>query len=325
MATFFDKIPGYEALVKDSGYNGKFKIQSFSIPVPGEDLRFNGKLVSPSNGFKGYFYAEKHAKKRVVLHFTAGVLTGDLSCLMSKDRGHVSTSFVLARDGTAYRPFSSSYWSYHLGRGALGGNGTGSKSGIGIEMSNMGPLYEYGNDLRTYNKKTVYCTKDQVDRYIKIDTPFRGTQYFASFTEEQYDTLIIMLRYLTAAYKIPRAFLPESTRYETSLEAATFNGIISHVNSRSSGKWDIGPAFDWERVIAGVTADVYEPVAPQERSMFIDPDEISDAEEMDRGFTPGEDNKDDGAYGEDGPDVSDIEDFNQDRSFSADELDEMQE
>ncbi len=81
-----------------------------------------------------------------------------------------------------------------------------------------------------------------------------GWDYFGAFTDAQYDSTIVLLRYLTARYGIPRAFLPTDARYETKTDHAGFRGIVSHVNYRKTGKTDIGPAFDWDRVIGGVQA-----------------------------------------------------------------------
>ncbi|HRQ49305.1 MAG TPA: hypothetical protein PLR74_02135, partial [Agriterribacter sp.] len=75
----------------------------------------------------------------------------------------------------------------------------------------------------------------------------------------QMDSLVILLRYLTAQYNIPRAFLPEPQRYQATQDVLSFKGIVSHINYRPTGKWDIGPAFDWNGLIAGVQAPVFEP------------------------------------------------------------------
>ena len=48
----------------------------------------------------------------------------------------------------------------------------------------------------------------------------------------------------------------EIERYETSKPNALFNGLVSHVNYRATDKEDIGPAFDWNRVIEGVTSKI---------------------------------------------------------------------
>ncbi len=57
-----------------------------------------------------------------------------------------------------------------------------------------------------------------------------------------------------ATCKIPLAFLPEAQRYDVYANVAQFKGITTHVNYQpeSYGKWDFGPAFDWNRVIAAL-------------------------------------------------------------------------
>jgi N-acetylmuramoyl-L-alanine amidase len=258
----YSKLASREASFKKTGVaNGrKYDLTKFTLPVKGEKIQLKGTTVRPSDGYQGYFYPQKFDKKRIVLHFTVGHLHGDISSLSDPNRGHVSTAFVLARDGSTYQLFSSYYWSYHLGRGALGGNGTKSKDSIGIEISNYGPLVKKGANLETvYSRRPghdVYCSLEDKDQYIELDTPFRGYKYYTAFTDEQYDNLIILLRYLTARYDIPRTFVDENSRHETTLASATMSGIITHVNSRKD-KVDIGPAFDWARVIKGVQAPVY--------------------------------------------------------------------
>jgi N-acetylmuramoyl-L-alanine amidase len=73
---------------------------------------------------------------------------------------------------------------------------------------------------------------------------------------QKYESLIILLRYLTSRYDIPKTLVDENKRYETLsvYEIANFKGILSHVNFRKSGKWDLGPAFDWKRVIDGISS-----------------------------------------------------------------------
>jgi hypothetical protein len=53
--------------------------------------------------------------------------------------------------------------------------------------------------------------------------------------------------------------LPEPKRYTATDEVLNFRGIVSHVNYRDTGKWDIGPAFDWNKVIQGVQAARFAP------------------------------------------------------------------
>ncbi|MEO0581720.1 MAG: N-acetylmuramoyl-L-alanine amidase [Bacteroidota bacterium] len=228
-------------------------------------------LCQPADGFRGYYYARKTQKKRITLHFTAGYLPGDIASLTNKKRGHVSVPFVIARDGTIYQLFPSSEWSYHLGPGARGTNESMSKSSIGIELSNIGYLVEKEGNLETVysrllNEETgnegpvkIYCSLNDHEAYQKISQPYREHVYFATFTSAQYDSLAILLRYLSGTYQVPLAFLPEEKRYKifsTAKEAINYRGVCSHVNFRGVGKWDIGPAFDWDRLIQAVSAHV---------------------------------------------------------------------
>ncbi len=299
----YEKIPAWEEAVKSSGNHGTYTVKPFSVPIKGDKHNLDGYLVSPSSKFQGYFFAEKIKKEKIVLHYTAGYLTGDFSVLMNKDRGHVSVPFVVARDGAIYRPFSSAYWSYHLGKGAIGGNTNESKKSIGIELSNIGYLVldEANNNLNSIYGRP-YCSLDDTHLYTKLDEPFRGQNYYATFTDEQYDSLIVLLRYLTGAYDIAREFLSPEDRYQYTNKVLGFNGILSHINYRQSGKWDIGPAFDWEKVITGVTAEEFAPTAykgheVKSRGM------ASSTKDLERQHTPDESNHPDAHdYGEDGPD-----------------------
>ncbi len=266
----FTSLFQLEENLLQTGNNGEYAFNKISIPVKGENIVLNGMLTTAKNRSK-YYYAVEHPKQRIVLHFTAGQLRSDLSAL-TRDNYHVSVAFVIARSGMIYQLFSSKYWSGHIGKG-IGNEGTGNaqdKCTIGIELSNYGYLTRRDGNLETYYSRQrdaqgregpadVYCSLDDSVAYQKIDTPFRGQSYYASFTAEQMDSLVILLRYLTAQYNIPRAFLAEPGRYKATEDVLAFKGIVSPINYRPSGKWDIGPAFDWERLTGDVQAHVFEP------------------------------------------------------------------
>jgi len=266
----YSSLASVEEKFRTDANNGEYSLQPFSIPVPGEQLTLEGMLCTPVNR-SGYFHDVEYPKKQILLHYTAGQLVSDLSALTKQDN-HVSVAFVLARDGTIYQLFPSKFWSGSIGLG-LGNTGTGNardKQCIAIEISNYGFLVERDGNLETvYSRMTnvngnvgpadVYCSLTETAAYQKLATPFRGQLYYASFTKQQYQSLIVLLRYLTAKFQIPRVFLPEATRYNTTNDVLGFNGIVSHVNYRPSGKWDIGPAFDWQQVIEGVQAATFQP------------------------------------------------------------------
>lgn len=257
----FSKIPPHEADFAEHGRdsdNRPFQLIRKAIEIFGDDRMMPYVDCRPADGDDSYFFRSRPAKDQIVLHFTMGYVKGDVKTLTQPDY-HVSVPFLVARDGTIYNLFNSFYWSYHLGRGTLGGNRERSRATIGIELSNIGPLVRRGDDLHTTyarpHTSDDYCTLADEDRYRQVE-PFReeGYEYFATFPDAQIEALILLLRYLTARYDIEREFLSPDDRYRAFREVRDHGGIVSHVNYRRTGKVDIGPAFDWERVIAGVQA-----------------------------------------------------------------------
>lgn len=221
-----------------------------SIPIPGETKMMDYINLKPRSGDESYYFKTNREKRQIVLHYTLGYLKGDIATLTQHDY-HVSVPFVIGRNGKIYNLFFSAYWAYHLGPGAFGGNKTQSEVSIGIEISNIGGLKKTAGGMETYYGD-IYCDVNNNNAYIQ--KPFRRFEYYATFTDSQYESLIILLRYLTGSYNIRRDFLPDTDRYLAKADIVDFNGIVTHANYRKSDKEDIGPAFDWDRVIRGVTA-----------------------------------------------------------------------
>lgn len=275
----YDSLPQIEARFRSEA---AAYLRPFSLPVSNEPaLILNGLLYSPPN--RDYYYSAAHPKERIVLHFTAGNTRSDMISLTQPGR-HVSVAFVIARDGTIYQLFPSAGWSGHIGAG-IGNQGTGNsqdKATIGIEISNYGYLVPQGNQLETIYSRVrnpatgrvsppdPYCLLSQTEAYTKLDDPYRGQSYYATYTPEQMNSTIILLRFLTAKYNIPRQFLPQETRYMATNDVLQFKGIVTHANYRPSGKWDIGPAFDWAGLMASVQQPQYTSTAPAPRGIAAD-------------------------------------------------------
>jgi N-acetyl-anhydromuramyl-L-alanine amidase AmpD len=215
-------IADMEAMLLRTANKGEYEFSDVAVPLKNEPLTLLAVFAKPVQRSK-YFHDIAFAKERIVLHFTAGQLRSDLQALTKHDV-HVSVAFVIARNGVIFQLFPSKFWSGHIGKG-IGNTGTGNaqdKITIGIELSNYGPLTEMEGNLETiYSRKVtnngkadVYCPLVDVGAYIKLATPFRNEKFFATHTAEQYDSLIVLLRYLTSQYTIPRQFLPEPQRYE---------------------------------------------------------------------------------------------------------------
>jgi N-acetyl-anhydromuramyl-L-alanine amidase AmpD len=252
-------LPAFEAGFRADGLDTsgrRHTLTPLAVPIPGENRNLDVVRLVPADGNETYCNAEAHPKERVVLHLTSGYIRGDVRALTipkPDPATRVSVAFLIARDGNIYNLFNSRYWAYHLGPTAVGGNTQMSRSSIGVEISNIGPLRLQGQMLIPAVASVptdVYCSLNEAAYYRKAS--YRGYNYYASFTEAQYASLVTLLRYLTARFNIPRRFLPPASRYETRNDIPNFRGVVSHVNFRPD-KFDIGPAFDWDRVIRGVT------------------------------------------------------------------------
>lgn len=259
-----DTIASEERFLQDGLSNGK--ISTIQVAHP-DDRPFHLNVYSP--GHHSYYYAEQFPKERIVLHFTAGFLQGDVPWLTKvpePGKARVSVPFVVARSGEIVNLFPSKFWAYHLG---VGEKGRWDKVSIGIEISNIGPLVLEGMTLKYEVQRKLpggqiitvrypYCDLSENEYYLRQS--YRGRDFFATYTSAQYDALARLLVYLTNRYSIPRAFLPLASRYEALPQNFAFKGVLSHVNYRPTGKWDIGPAFDWARLEAGVRQQaIFEP------------------------------------------------------------------
>jgi N-acetylmuramoyl-L-alanine amidase len=249
-------IPAHEQSFRTTGKDSSGKqhvLSPFEVTVPGSSETVPMVRCKRENGDESFFLKEELAKERIVLHFTAGYLKGDIDTL-TKSENEVSVPFVIARDGTIYNLWPSKYWSFHLGKGAQGGNTAMSQRSIAIELSNIGYLAKNGSSLvSAYSNTDVYCSEDESSFYKKVSA-FREREYFATFTKQQGASLAKLLRYLTAKYDIPRQFVDAGQRYGVLASVDQFRGITSHVNFRPSGKWDIGPCFDWDPLVSEVQA-----------------------------------------------------------------------
>lgn len=245
-------IPAHEQSFIATGTDSqgkKFKLKSAQVPIPGGGTLRVMDCVRENND-DSFYFKETLPKERVVLHFTAGYLKGDIGAL-SAPGNHVSVPYVIGRSGEIFRLWDDSYWSYHLGPGASGGNREMSQRSVGIEISNIGWLEKIGQNLvSSYSNSDVYCSLADTAYYTKLSTPYREKSYFATFTEAQYTSLTNLLKYLVAKYPAIQArFLDEVLRYSYLEQPATHTCIMSHVNFRATGKWDLGPAFRWDKVV----------------------------------------------------------------------------
>ena len=198
------------------------------------DIGNDVKVYSIRPDFTSYYYNARTVKKSICLHFTVGYIKSDTTSLSTKDN-HVSVSYVVDRSGRIYEMFPDTEWSYHLGSGAVGGNGAMSKQSIGIEISNYGPLKLSGETL-VDAYKNEYCKVSETEFYYKHS--YRGYDYYASMTDVQIDAVVALVKYLGRKHNIPMNFKSDDSPFASDAEALAFKGVFYHTNVRKD-------KFDW--------------------------------------------------------------------------------
>lgn len=193
------------------------------------------------------YYPVETRKDLLILHFTAGGTARSAVETWKATPEHVATAYVVDVDGTIYEVFPPTCWAYHLG---VKGATAHERRSIGIEIVNVGPLQpgERNGALNWWPKSwgQQYCSLDDTGKYV--ESPYRGKRYFAAFPEPQMQAVAGLVRHMCQQFDIPRQLAPSSRRLECDQAFFdSYKGIATHVNFRPD-KWDIGPAFDWDRL-----------------------------------------------------------------------------
>lgn len=193
-------------------------------------------------------------KEQLVLHFTAGsTVQGAVQGWINTPE-RVATAYVVDRDGRVYETFSPDCWAYHLGvKGAL--SPVVEKRSIGIEMVNVGPLKMDAARTKLCwwprNWSETWCRAYESELYRDVVNEYRGFRYYAVFAAAQLITVRTLCQVLCQRFEIPFAIAPEEKRsmFDPNF-FVSFSGIATHANYRLD-KEDVGPAFNWDALIAG--------------------------------------------------------------------------
>lgn len=226
---------------KEEAFKNKLKDSSGKVFSLVETIEISPRTKIYRLGLKdtSYYYTTKARKTQICLHFTVGTITGDIATL-TKSGQHMSVHYVIDRLGNIYNLIpldKEKNWSYHVGSGAVGTNGTISKSAIGIEVSNYGPLYWHVSGY--YN---TYAQLYSTDVNDTLKTEFRGHEYYTAMPESQKNALYDLIEWLCDKMDIPHNYKLEGM-FEDDKTAQAFSGIFTHAQVRKD-KYD----FPYEQI-----------------------------------------------------------------------------
>lgn len=150
------------------------------------------------------YLREATEKKQIVLHHTAGGGKGEIVYQgWQADRTPVATCVAISRDGQIVQGYASRFWGYHLGlqtKHFLGQKYQNlDKTSIGVEVCNWGPLVYKSNKFKNY-------LGGEIDSDDVIECDYRGYKYWQSYTDEQIESLRLLLLHWGEKYGIPLTY-----------------------------------------------------------------------------------------------------------------------
>ncbi len=211
--------------------------------------------INLNTKYKINYVAEHTIKKQITVHHTVGGTAISSINYWNTENNGIGCPYIIERDGTIYQLFDPTLgWIYHLGialddkrcsftPGIKYSKGELDKLSIGIELASEGGLYSKDNKLYNFKIGNEY----KGSKYIKLDNPWRGFQYFDQYEDVQLQALANLINYLLN--KFPTINRTVLTTYDTvSLEfLKTFSGVNTHYHFRKD-KTDVNLAFSWEHL-----------------------------------------------------------------------------
>lgn len=187
------------------------------------------------------FFKEETKKKQIYLHHTAGNGNAEQVFKYWASTGErVATCVAIGTNGLIAQGYSSKYWGYHLGlkKAVFSSNGIPYQSldklSIGVEICNWGYLKEKNGKFVNYVGVEIPM-KD----VTKLDKPFKGYQFWQSYTKEQIESAKELLLYWNEIYGIPLDYNEDI--WDVSKRAlAAEPGVFTH-NSVRKDKSDVYP------------------------------------------------------------------------------------
>jgi N-acetylmuramoyl-L-alanine amidase len=206
-----------------------------------------------------------------VLHYDVCGTSRQCFKVLHDMRG-LSVQFMLDLDGTIYQTLDVKERAWHAG--------SANDRSVGIEIANIGAYPNMGTLNKWYAQDAAgrtYVTlpaamgdggvrTPNFVAYPARNEPVTGNlqgqdlmQY--DLTDAQYDSLIKLTATLCTVLPKIRPDLPRDadgnprTSELTEEELAGFSGILGHYHI-TKAKVDPGPAFDWDRLLNGVRADL---------------------------------------------------------------------
>lgn len=186
------------------------------------------------------YFAQTPKKDLIVLHFTASY-SWQVAHKTFMKAGRVCTPYIadLAGPKHVVKLYDDKYWSYHLGIKTDPEHLQDQRS-IGIEIVNIGPVWH--RDGKWFD----YVGKEWPESEIIVGAN-RGADGGVRFPDEQVEAVCRLMNELCDRYSIPKRVPIDKTSCQLP-QIGKFSGITTHQMFRKD-KYDLGPAWPWEKMM----------------------------------------------------------------------------
>ena len=177
------------------------------------------------------FYKEVYKKERIVL---GNSFSSDMSytkgwSLRNGGDYKKTAAFTIDKDGTIYQHYNPKYYSEFLGDDT-------DKSTILINLVNEGWLTQRMDGY--YNLRNESYLGDVVEKY------WRGLDFWVNYTDEQYESLRLLLLDLMKKFDIYERVVSDNTK---KTKTSKLNGMLTKSNF-SDRFTDLSPTFDFNNL-----------------------------------------------------------------------------
>jgi len=208
-------------------------------------------LWSEPGGYRATDFGERHGGVRqIVLHYDAAGTSAQ--CFKVLEMRGLSVHFMVDLDGTVYQTCDTSARAYHAG--------TFNDGSVGIEIANVGAYADRAELERLLPIPEGVARGALPPGYVPrparpglLRGRVQGTDLWQQdFTDAQYEALGRLVAALCGALDVP-ARAPRETGVLR--DPASWRGILGHYHL-TTAKLDPGPAFDWDRLLGSVQANL---------------------------------------------------------------------
>lgn len=182
------------------------------------------------------YYHTVYRKNQIILAGSLRKENFHIKRLQKKEYGKSKkwNTFTISRGGKIYQHYFPKYYTDFMSEKEI------DKNSISVVLENMGMLY-YNYEC----SKFLNSINEECNETLVFEKNWKGSRYWEKYTEEQFNSLVELCKYLTNEYNIILDSLGFNVYH---VDTAKFKGIVCRSNYNENFT-DLNPFFDFKKFI----------------------------------------------------------------------------